>query len=189
MRWPNKKTVWVLLVIVIIGIIFFSYNYYRDIKLRKSYIISENYMIKVASTSFPTNGTIPKEYTCDGQNINPKLMIENVPINASSLVLIVDDPDSPSGIFTHWLVWNIDPKIKEIKVNNIPKDAQTGENDFGRVGYGGPCPNQGTHRYFFRVYALDTVLNLPPGAKRSELTSSIAGHIIDKGELMGKYSR
>jgi Raf kinase inhibitor-like YbhB/YbcL family protein len=112
-----------------------------------------------------------------------------VPPNAKSLVLIVDDPDAPMGTFTHWLLWNIDPKIKEIKENSVPADAIIGTNDFGKTAYGGPCPPSGVHRYYFKVYALNTVLDLPAGANRSQLEKAIEGYILDYGELMGKFSK
>lgn len=146
-------------------------------------------MIQITSPSFSSGGLIPKTYSCDGENINPLLVIKKVPQTAKSLVLIVDDPDAPAGTWTHWLVWNIDPETTEIKENSVPVGAVLGKNDFGKLAYGGPCPPGGSHRYFFRLYALDTVLNLPQGASRKELETAMSGHIVDQGELMGKYSR
>ena len=146
-------------------------------------------MIKVTSSVFQAEGAIPSKFSCDGENINPPLMISGVGENVKSLVLIVDDPDAPAGTWTHWLVWNIDPKTKEIKENSVPRGAVLGKTDFGETKYGGPCPPSGTHRYFFRVYALDTVLTLSQGASRKDLESAMAGHFIDQGELMGRYSR
>ena len=142
--------------------------------------------IKVFSNAFESNGTIPKKYTCSGENINPPLEFEGIPEEADSLVLILDDPDAPMKTFTHWIVWNIEP-IAKIEEDSIP--GVEGMNDFRKIGYGGPCPPSGTHRYFFRVYALDKRLDLKAGASRKELESEMIGHIIAEGELMGKYSK
>jgi len=149
----------------------------------------KNNMITETSPAFQQNGTIPKKYTCGGENINPPLAISSVPNNARSLVLIVDDPDAPSGVWTHWLVWNINVQTKEIKENSLPEGAILGTNDFGQTNYGGPCPPSGTHRYFFKIYALDVMLNLSQGAKRPQLEQAMINHIIDQGELVGKYSK
>jgi Raf kinase inhibitor-like YbhB/YbcL family protein len=142
--------------------------------------------IKVFSNTFESNGTIPTKYTCKGKNVNPPLEFQGIPEEAESLVLIVDDPDAPMGTFTHWIVWNIEP-VAKIEEDSIP--GIEGRNDFRKVEYGGPCPPSGTHRYFFRVYALDRQLELKAGAGRKELESEMIGHIIAEGELMGKSSK
>lgn len=142
--------------------------------------------INVSSSAFASNGSVPGKYTCDGQNINPPLEFEGIPEEAESLVLIVDDPDASPKTFTHWIVWNIEPMAK-IEEDSIP--GVEGLNDFKKIGYGGPCPPSGTHRYFFRVYALDKNLDLKAGAGRKDLEKEMIGHIIAEGELMGKYSR
>jgi Raf kinase inhibitor-like YbhB/YbcL family protein len=142
--------------------------------------------IKVSSSAFEANGTIPRKYTCNGENINPPLEFEGIPEEADSLVLIMDDPDAPMKTFTHWIVWNIEP-VAKIEEDSIP--GIEGINDFRKIGYGGPCPPSGTHRYFFRVYALDRQLELKAGASRKELESEMIGHIIAEGELMGKNSK
>lgn len=142
--------------------------------------------IKVFSSAFASNGSIPEKYTCDGQDTNPPLEFEGIPQEAESLVLIVDDPDAPMKTFTHWIVWNIEP-VAKIEEDSIP--GVEGINDFKKIGYGGPCPSSGTHRYFFRVYALDKQLDLKAGAGRKELENEMIGHIIAEGELMGKYSK
>ena len=116
--------------------------------------------LKISSPAFGQNGYIPVKYTCDGDDVNPPLVIDNVPQNAKSVALIMDDPDAPAGTWVHWVVWNIDPKTKEIKDSYVPKGAQQGINDFRRHDYGGSCPPSGTHRYFFKLYALDTSLTL-----------------------------
>ncbi len=142
--------------------------------------------IKVLSSAFESNGTIPRKYTCNGEDINPPLVFEGIPEKADSLVLIMDDPDAPMKTFTHWIVWNIEP-VAKIEEDSIP--GVEGINDFRKIGYGGPCPPSGTHRYFFRVYALDKQLELKAGASRKELESAMIGHIIAEGELMGKCSK
>lgn len=142
--------------------------------------------IKVFSSAFAANGSIPVKYTCNGTNVNPPLEFEGIPEEAESLVLIVDDPDAPMKTFTHWIVWNIEP-VAKIEEDSIP--GVEGMNDFKKIGYGGPCPPSGTHRYFFRVYALDRQLDLKAGAGRKDLEKGMIGHIIAEGELMGKYSK
>ncbi|HVD94535.1 MAG TPA: YbhB/YbcL family Raf kinase inhibitor-like protein [Candidatus Limnocylindria bacterium] len=144
--------------------------------------------MKVTSSAFQQGANIPSKFSCDGPNTSPPLQISDVPTEAKSLVLIVDDPDAPSGLFTHWVVWNISPQATTIAEGSTPKGVQ-GTNDFGKSGYGGPCPPSGTHRYYFKVFALDRELDLPVGAKRSQLDSAIKGHVIAQGELMGRYSR
>jgi Raf kinase inhibitor-like YbhB/YbcL family protein len=145
--------------------------------------------LEVSSTAFKENTSIPKKYTCDGKDINPPLTIENVPQGTKSLALIVDDPDAPMGIWVHWVLWNIDPKTKEIKENSVPQGAIQGVNDFGKSSYGGPCPPSGTHRYFFKAYALDTVLKLAQNSRKADLERAMKGHIIGQGQLMGTYKK
>jgi Raf kinase inhibitor-like YbhB/YbcL family protein len=145
--------------------------------------------MKITTTAFQEGGNIPSKFTCDGADTNPALRFEGVPAEAKGLALIVDDPDAPSGLFTHWLIWNIDPKTASIEENSAPPNAVHGKNDFGKSGYGGPCPPSGTHRYFFKVFALDRQLDLPAGSKRGQLDAQMRGHVIAQGELMGRYSR
>lgn len=141
----------------------------------------------VFSSVFENNESIPVAYTCDGENINPPLQFSGIPDDAKILVLIVDDPDATEGVFTHWIVWNINPE-SNIMENSVP--GIEGENSFGEVSYGGPCPpSDTTHRYIFGVYALDTELNLDGGANRQNLESAMDGHILAKGELIGLYGR
>ena len=144
--------------------------------------------MKVTSSVFQEGGDIPSKFSRDGQDINPPLRIEGVPDNAKSLVLIMDDPDAPVGLFTHWLVWNIAPKTLEIAERSVPKGAVQGTNDYPNLGYGGPQPPSGTHRYYFKIFALDRTLDLPSGAKRKELEKAMNGHVIGQGQLMGRYS-
>jgi len=145
--------------------------------------------MKISSPAFGTNQTIPLKYTCDGENINPPLQIYDVPVGTKSLVLISDDPDAPMGIWVHWTAWNISPETKEIGENNAPIGAVEGMTSFGDKGYGGPCPPSGTHRYFFKLYALDSILDLPTIAKAADIEKAIKGHILDKTELIGLYKR
>ncbi|HML03683.1 MAG TPA: YbhB/YbcL family Raf kinase inhibitor-like protein [Candidatus Bathyarchaeia archaeon] len=142
--------------------------------------------LTVKSSAFPNNGPVPPKYTCDGEDINPPLSIEGIPQGTQSLALTVDDPDAPMGTWDHWVVWNITPS-NEIKENTVP--GVEGMNDFRKHSYGGPCPPSGTHRYFFKVYALDTKLNLSPNSRKKDLEKSMQGHILAKGETVGRYSR
>jgi Raf kinase inhibitor-like YbhB/YbcL family protein len=144
--------------------------------------------ISITSSAFQAGGNIPAKFTCNGPNISPELQISSVPNEAKSLVLIVDDPDAPRGLFTHWIVWNIDPKTTRVSENNAPAGAVQGTNDFGKRSYGGPCPPSGTHRYFFKIFALDTKLDLKPSARRAELDTAIHDHVLGRGELMARYS-
>lgn len=150
--------------------------------------------IKITSTSFEEGGMIPKKYTCDGENISPQLAWTSVPDSAKSLTLISDDPDAPVGTWVHWVLYNLPASVKELS-ENIPMQkvlangAKQGTNDFRRIGYGGPCPPGGTHRYYFKLYALDTMLNLEAGATKSDVLKALQGHILAHGQLMGKYKR
>ena len=150
---------------------------------------SLNTNMKLTSTAFENNGKIPSRYTCDGQNFNPPFGISEIPENVKSMALIVDDPDVPSGTWVHWTLWNINVDTKEIPENTVPAGAIEGVTSFGKNGYGGPCPPTGTHRYFFKLYALDAELSLPSSAKVSDLEEVMKGHIIDQTQLVGLYSR
>lgn len=145
--------------------------------------------MKISSPAFENNGEIPTKHTCDGENISPPLEIGEEPAEAQSLVLIMDDPDAPAGTWIHWTVWNIDSKTTDISENSVPAGATEGATSFGRPGYGGPCPPSGTHRYFFRLYALDKKLDLSPQADKSKLEEAMNDHVLAKGELLGLYSR
>jgi Raf kinase inhibitor-like YbhB/YbcL family protein len=143
-------------------------------------------LLIITSRAFSPNGDIPKKYTCEGENSNPPLDISGTPDEARSLVLIADDPDAPGKTFVHWVVWNI-PIMHHIDEDEMP--GEQGLNDFGDVGYGGPCPPTGKHRYYFKVYALDDLLDLEKGATKQQVEQAMAGHIIAFGELMGHYKR
>ncbi len=150
--------------------------------------------IKVTSTAFDESGMIPEKYTCDGMDISPQLAWANVPDGTKSFALICDDPDAPMGTWVHWVIYDIPANIRELKENipvkeKLDNGAKQGKNDWRNIGYGGPCPPGGTHRYYFKLYALDTELNLEPGNTKAELLKAMEGHILDQGELMGKYKR
>ncbi len=145
--------------------------------------------LKISSMAFAHNGPIPSKYTCDGADVSPPLAIENVPAGAKSLALIVDDPDAPAGTWVHWVVWNIDPSTKEVRENAAPTGASQGMTDFRKQKYGGPCPPSGTHRYFFKLYALDAVLTLAPNAGKAAVEAAMKGRILAQTELVGLYTR
>jgi len=145
--------------------------------------------MKITSPAFENNQMIPQKYTCDGEDINPPLQINDIPAGTQSLVLIVDDPDAPSGDWVHWLVWNINSETKLISENESPQGAIQGINDFGKQNYGGPCPPSGIHHYQFKIYALNTTLNLTSSSRKKDLETAIENHILDKALLIGLYQR
>ena len=145
--------------------------------------------LKVSSPAFAEGAEIPAKFSRDGGNANPALRISGTPLEAKSLVLIVDDPDAPVGLFTHWLVWNVDPKTTEIAEHSVPRGAIQGTNDFPGQRYDGPQPPSGTHRYYFKIFALDQPLTLRAGAKRKELDTAMKGHVIAQGQLMGRFTK
>jgi Raf kinase inhibitor-like YbhB/YbcL family protein len=150
--------------------------------------------IKVTSPAFKQGGMIPRQYSGFGEDISPPLHWEPVPEGTQSMGLICDDPDAPGGVWVHWVMWNIPAAAGGLAEKiptepNVADGSKQGTNDFRRTGYGGPTPPSGTHRYFFRVYALDTQLNLPARTTKADLLKAMQGHILDQGELMGKFSR
>lgn len=147
------------------------------------------------TTAFAAGGAIPKKYTCDAADVSPALQWNDAPAGTGSFALIADDPDAPVGTWTHWVIWNIPAKATTLP-EGVPKTGKSGDgalqgnNDFKRIGYGGPCPPPGKpHRYFFRLYALNAALDLKEGAGRSELERAIQGHVLAQTELMGTYGR
>lgn len=172
-----------------IGLLFLIALATPVIGLAQAQSASGSASLKVTSSAFPDGGKIPKKYTCDNTNVNPPLRIENLPKAVKSLALIVDDPDAPGRTWTHWLLWNIDPKAIEIREDSVPQNAVQGTSDFGSARYGGPCPPSGEHRYYFKAYGLDTALSLPSSAKKAALEKAMVGHIVAQGSLMGTYSR
>ena len=144
---------------------------------------------RLSSPDFRANSLIPARCTCEGGDTSPALEIASVPAGTKSLMLIVEDPDAPGGTFTHWVAWNIAPGASKIAAGSVPAGALEGTNDFGKTGYSGPCPPSGTHRYFFRLSALDITLQLPAGASRNEVLVAAHGHVIGRADLMGKYAK
>jgi Raf kinase inhibitor-like YbhB/YbcL family protein len=150
--------------------------------------------MEISSAAFEHEGMIPKKYTCDDMDISPPLAWHSIPDGAKSLALICDDPDAPMGTWVHWVVYDIPAKVEGFP-EDMPSDekletgAKQGMTDFRSVGYGGPCPPSGTHRYYFKLYALDTVLNLEPGKTKEQLLKAMEGHILGESRLMGKYKR
>jgi Raf kinase inhibitor-like YbhB/YbcL family protein len=149
----------------------------------------EHIAMNIQSSAFQHNQFIPSKYACEGEDINPPLSISDVPAGAKSLALIMDDPDAPMATWVHWLVWNINIATTEILENTVPQGAVEGDTSWNRPGYGGPCPPSGTHRYFFKLYALDTTLDLVSGADKSQLEAAMEGHIVAQAEFIGLYSR
>ena len=151
--------------------------------------------IQITSSAFSEGSPIPKKYTCDAEDISPPLAWSGVPVGAKSLALIADDPDAPVGTWTHWVIFNLPPTLTGLsagiaKTPQAEGGALQGNNDFRRIGYGGPCPPRGKqHRYFFKLYALDTSLALKAGSSKADLEKAIRGHILAQGQLMGTYSR
>lgn len=168
-------------IIIITLIIFFNVGCVEDQQRRFG-------NMKLLSSAFEDGEAIPSEYTCDGSDISPPLSVSSIPENTKSLALIVDDPDAPTGTWVHWLVWNIPAnKTSFSKGENIT--FPQGKNDFGDLNYGGPCPPSETHRYFFKLYALDTTLKIIKGATKEQLESAMSGHTIEEAQLIGTYSR
>lgn len=143
--------------------------------------------MKLQSSAFGEDQSIPSTHTCDGQNSIPPLSITDVPKNSQSLAIVMEDPDSPSGNFTHWLIWNLPPQTTNL--DSIPPIANQGVNDFGELGYDGPCPKLGTHHYNFTLYALDTATDLPDGSTKTQLFSFMKDHILSQTSLTGTYKR
>ena len=146
----------------------------------------EGEQIRITSSAFKNNQFIPAKFTCQGEGVNPALIIEGIPENTQSLVLIVDDPDALGGTFVHWIVYDI-PVISRIEQNCVP--GKQGSNDGGGTGYVSPCPPSGVHRYFFKIYALDKLFNLNEKINKPALESVMSGHILDQAELIGLYGK
>lgn len=144
--------------------------------------------MNIRSEAFSSGETIPSKYTCVGENINPPLAFSDVPAEAETLALIMDDPDAPMGTFVHWVVWNIPASVTAIAEHSSPHGIE-GLNGAGKNSYAGPCPPSGEHRYFFKLYALDSELNLAPDTGKDGLEAAMQGHILAQAELMGKFSK
>jgi Raf kinase inhibitor-like YbhB/YbcL family protein len=155
---------------------------------------AEKRSLRVTSEAFAEGGLIPAEYTCAGANVSPPLKWGDVPAETKSLALVVDDPDAPRGTWVHWVVYNLPAATKALPASiaaesELPGGGRQGRNDFGQLGYGGPCPPSGTHRYYFKLYALNVAPDLPPGATKQDLLRAMYGHILDEGQLIGKFKR
>jgi len=144
--------------------------------------------MKITSQAFQEGGKIPDKYTKYGENRIPPLHLDEVPSKARSLMVIVDDPDASRGTFNHWLLFNMDSKIRDIKEDSVPVMATQGRNDYGEIEYDGPEPPSGEHRYFFKAFALDTVLPLARGSTRDALDREMNGHVLESATLIGKYA-
>ena len=143
----------------------------------------------ISSKAFRQDEFIPVKYTCDGMDVNPPLTFSDIPDSARSLVLVMDDPDSKSGLFTHWMLYNISPGTELLSENARSAAGTLGRNDFGTIGYGGPCPPTGAHHYYFRLFALNDELYLPEGLPRQDLNEALKNHIIEVAELVGLYEK
>jgi Raf kinase inhibitor-like YbhB/YbcL family protein len=143
----------------------------------------------ISSTAFENKGFIPKNYTCDGSDVNPPLTFRDLPEGTKDIVLIVDDPDSPSGSWTHWVVWNVNPSLEGVDEGAVPEGALQGRNDFGNIGWGGPCPHGGTHRYRFSLYAIDSKITAEEGKAKDDILQLIKGHVLESAVLVGLYKR
>ncbi len=156
---------------------------------------STSMTIQIKSTAFADGESIPQKYTCDEEDISPPLSWENAPDRTKSFALICDDPDAPSGTWVHWVIYDLQPTTTQLPEavpanEEVLNGAKQGRNDFSRIGYGGPCPPKGNaHRYYFKLYALDSVLNLRAGATKGDVENAITGHIVGEGRLMGTYKR
>jgi Raf kinase inhibitor-like YbhB/YbcL family protein len=150
----------------------------------------------ISSRSFPNGGYIPKQFTCDGADISPELSWTNPPPGAQSLALIAEDPDAPVGTWTHWVIFDLPPSTRSLPegvgktMDQLPDGGRQGANDFGKIGYGGPCPPAGKpHRYFFKLYAVDRKLDLKPSSTRARFDGAIKNHVLDEADWMGRYRR
>lgn len=175
-----KKSGYIIIAVILLAIVLITlFSLQREEEIQKMEIKSV----------FEHNSVISPKYTCDGEDVNPPLKISEIPEGTASLALIVDDPDAPAGTWVHWVVFNIDPKTTRIEENSVPENSIQGVNSFNKNDYGGPCPPSGTHRYFFKIYALDTPLNLDSSAGKSDVEAAMQGHILASAELVGLYSR
>ena len=151
--------------------------------------------LQISSAAFSAGETIPKKFTCDGPDVSPKLSWSEPPAKTQSFALIADDPDAPVGTWIHWVLFDLPADTKELaegvaKLEQLPNGARQGRNDFGKIGYGGPCPPPGNpHRYFFKLYALDAKLNLKAGSTKADVERAMKGHILAQAELIGRYGR
>ena len=165
-----------------------------EIKTNNNKAVEAKMGITLMSTAFKDGEMIPSKYTCDGVNVSPQLSWSGVPSNAETVALILDDPDAPEKTWVHWVIYDLPTSTNSLP-ENVPKEEKSiaggkqGINDFKKIGYGGPCPPSGTHRYYFKIYALDAATSLTPGATRDQLSKAMEGHVVAQGQLLGKYKR
>ena len=171
----------IFLIIILLCVLFLFINSNKN--------IMQQGKILLTSPDFANNQNIPRQYSCDGVNINPTLIINNVPNGTKGMAIIVDDPDAFMGSWIHWLIWNIPANTSRISAGSAPLGSIEGINGFGNNKYEGPCPPKGTHRYLFKLFALDTPLNLDKNSKKADLENAMKGHVLDQTELTGLYSR
>ena len=185
-----KRLLLFAVLIIALGGLFFYY-YQHNPYFQQNPVSTDNKISNmiIQSTAFQNSQAIPEKYTCDGQNINFPLSINNIPYGTKSLVLIMDDPDSPTKNFTHWVMFNIQPFTKEIGENFKSDNVTLGKNDFGNIEYGGPCPQVGTHNYSIKLYAINSVLLLQRGASKAEVLENIKGQILETAQLIGSYKK
>lgn len=179
-----KKIFMITFLIVVFSMIMPDYS-----QNRRTYSASFKGGFMELKSVFLNNERIPSKYTCDGENSGPELYVSGVPSNAKSLVLIIDDPDAPMGLFTHYVLFNIPVDTSKLLPSQPPKSAIEARNDFGQNAYGGPCPPNGTHRYFFKIFALDKTINLQTGVVRQKVDDEMRGHVLEDAQLIGLYAR
>jgi len=189
-----KKFLLVFFIVVVLCIGgFFVYRYSgkktTTFSNQNQQTINTTTPMTISSPVFLDNQAIPKQYTCDGDGINPALQFANVPVEAQSLALLVEDPDAPTGTWFHWLMWNIPPTVTQIAENSVPQGAMQGQGSSGQNVYGAPCPPSGIHHYIFTVYALDGKLDLPSYSTAENLQAAMQGHVIEQAQIIGLYGR
>ena len=184
----HSKKSFILIIFFVTGI--FCLLFIEDLIAKEK----KSMKMTIKSSAFNEGEMIPRKYTCDGSDISPPLSWSDIPNETSSFALISDDPDAPMGTWIHWLLYDIPANVANLEENLPSKEilennSKQGTNDFGKIGYGGPCPPSGTHRYYFKLYALDKNVNLKPGATKTQLLNAMDGHILAEGQLIGKYKR
>jgi Raf kinase inhibitor-like YbhB/YbcL family protein len=189
-----KKAITVIILIIILGFaagIIYKYSgkHTTVFNNQEQQKINTTTPMTITSAVFADNQAIPKQYTCDGAGINPPLQFGSVPSEAKSLALLVEDPDAPTGIWIHWLMWNIPPTVNQIAENSVPTGAVQGQESSGQNVFGAPCPPSGIHHYIFTVYALDSTLTLPSYSTAENLQAAMQGHIIEQAQIIGLYGR
>ena len=177
-----------VIIVILTSVTLYVYNPSNSDSPNDALNINLPNQMKIKS-AFENNTKIPDKYTCNGEDISPLLEISEIPKGAKTLAIIVDDPDAPRGTWLHWTIWNIEVTGSNVSISEGEAPGIEGKNDFGNTEYGGPCPPSGNHRYFFKVYALDAALVLEKGASKQQLEKAMQGHLLDKAEIIGLYSK